>query len=220
MRHLYLLTTFAVISLLCLYGFRGGTFRHTPMDVFPDFVFPAMRIQQKVQTEGASTFFADGRADRPPVPGTVPADYGPLAQPFRGDDPALYTGKNPDGTWVRGFPASIKVNMKLLERGRNRFEIYCAPCHGTVGDGTGITKHYGMGATPSYDEDTIRQLANGQIFDTITHGKIPGNMYPYGDKLVPRDRWAVVAYVRALQLAQHASVADVPPDHREALGLK
>lgn len=220
MRHVYLLTTFTVLAVLCLFGFRGEHFQHPPIDVFPEFAFPSMRLQQKVKYEGASAFFADGRADRPPVPGTVAADVGPLGTPFRGDNVAFYTGKNADGSWVVGFPAGVTVDMKLLERGRDRFTIYCSPCHGTVGDGNGVTKHYGMGATPSYDEDRIRAMPEGQIFYTITNGKNPGNMFPYGDKLTPQDRWAVVAYVRALQLAQHATLADVPPDHRADLGLK
>jgi mono/diheme cytochrome c family protein len=99
--------------------------------------------------------------------------------------------------------------------------IYCSPCHGAVGDGNGVTKHYGMGATPSYYDDRLRQMPEGQIFDTITNGKPPAyNMNPYADKLVPEDRWAVVAYVRALQRAQHGTVADVPLEHRAELGLK
>jgi mono/diheme cytochrome c family protein len=220
MRHAYLVTSFLVVAFLCLLGFRGERFWEPPADVFPDFMFPAMRIQEKYKPQGPSAFFADGRADRPPVPGAVPADYGPLAQPFRGDDQALYLGKSKDGSWIRGFPASIHVDMKLLERGRDRFTIYCSPCHGNVGDGNGVTKHYGMGATPTYDDDRLRQEPEGQIFNTITNGKIPGNMFPYADKLTAQDRWAVVAYVRALQRAQHTTLADVPADHRADLGLK
>ncbi len=220
MRHVYLVTVFLVVAFIGLLGFRGERFSHPPADVFPEWLFPAMRHQEKYKSQGPSAFFADGRADRPPVPGTVSADYGPLAQPYRGDDDALYLGKNKDGSWVRGFPAAVTVDFKLLERGRDRFTIYCSPCHGNVGDGNGVTKHYGMGATPTYDDDRLRAMPEGQIFNTITNGKIPGNMFPYGDKLSPRDRWAVVAYVRALQRAQHASLADVPPEHRKELGLK
>lgn len=107
--------------------------------------------------------------------------------------------------------------MKLLARGRDRFTIYCAPCHGRVGDGNGITKRYGMGATPTYHDDRLRAMAEGEIFNTITNGK--NNMNPYADKLTPEDRWAVIAYVRALQRAQNSSVADVPREHRAELGL-
>ena len=111
--------------------------------------------------------------------------------------------------------------MSLLERGRDRYAIYCTPCHGLVGDGNGVTKRYGMGATPSYHDDRLRQMAEGEIYNTITNGKQPANNMPsYADKLIPADRWAVVAYVRALQRAQTGKIADVPADHRSELGLK
>lgn len=220
MRALYLSTFFAFFLLVSIFGFRGSTSTKPPLDVFPEFMFPGMKRQQKFRPQAADPFFADGRADRPPPPHVVATDFGPAGQPLRADD-HLYLGKNPDGSWARGFPASITVDRQLLERGRERYTIYCTPCHGLVGDGNGITKRYGMGATPSYHDDRLRDMAEGEIFDTITNGKQPaGNMPPYGDKLSPRDRWAVIAYVRALQLAQHATVADVPPDHRAELGLK
>src|SRR5476649_1922187 len=170
-----------------------------------------MKRQAKFRPQSASVFFADGRADRAAPPGTVASDFGPAGQPLRDDD-ALYLGKNPDGSWVHGFPAAVIVDLKLLQRGRDRFAIYCAPCHGAVGDGNGITKKYGMGATPSYHDDRLRKMAEGEIFNTITNGK--GQMNPYADKLKPSDRWAVIAYVRALQRAQAGSLADVPDDHR------
>jgi mono/diheme cytochrome c family protein len=175
-----------------------------------------MKYQPKYKPQGASAFFADGRADRPPPPGVVSADFGPLAQPLHEDD-HLYLGKNPDGTWARGFPAGITVDMRLLERGRDRFTVYCTPCHGRVGDGNGITKKYGMVATPSYHDDRLRTMAEGEIFNTITNGK--NNMNPYADKLTPEDRWAVIAYVRALQRAQTGTVADVPQDRKAELGI-
>lgn len=215
MRTVYLVTAFLVVLAVSVLGFRGRVFTRPPADVFPNWAFPSMRKQAKYKPQGASAFFADGRADRAPVPGTVPASL-----PWRADD-GLYAGKNPDGSWLRGFPAAVKVDRRLLERGRERYTIYCAPCHGAAGDGNGITKRYGMGATPSYHDDRLRQMAEGQIFDTITHGKAPAyNMNPYADKLAPEDRWAVVAYVRALQLAQAGKVEDVPANHRSELGLK
>ncbi len=110
----------------------------------------------------------------------MPASYGPAAQPLRDDD-FLYLGKAPDGSFARGFPPALKVDLKLLERGRDRFTIYCSPCHGAVGDGNGITKKYGMGATPTYHDDRLRKMAEGEIFNTITNGK--GQMNPYADKL-------------------------------------
>ena len=220
MRNLYILTAFLVVLTVSILGFRGTSFTHPPMDVFPEWAFPGMKRQAKFRPQSASTFFADGCADRTPPPGVVATSYGPAGQPLRDDD-ALYLGKNSDGTWVRGFPAAVTVDGALLQRGRDRYAIYCSPCHGAVGDGNGITKKYGMGATPSYHDDRLRKMAEGEIYNTITNGKQPANNMPsYADKLTPQDRWAVIAYVRALQRAQHGTVDDVPGEHRSELGLK
>jgi cytochrome c553 len=217
MRNVYLLTLFTVILTVSLLGFRGRTFTHPPMDVFPEWLFPGMKQQPKLVQQTASNFFSDGRSDRAAPANTVAASFGPAGQPLRDDD-FLYLGKAPDGSFARGFPPALKVDMKLLERGRDRFTIYCSPCHGAVGDGNGITKKYGMGATPTYHDDRLRKMAEGEIFNTITNGK--GQMNPYADKLKPADRWAVIAYVRALQRAQTGSVSDVPDDHKGELGIK
>jgi len=217
MRTLYLATFFVVVLGVSILGFRGRTFTRPPMDVFPEWLFPGMKQQPKLVQQTASAFFADGRSDRVAPPNTVPSSFGPAGQPLKDDD-FLYRGKLADGSFARGVPTALKVDMKLLERGRDRFTIYCSPCHGAVGDGQGITKKYGMGAVPTYHDDRIRVMAEGEIFNTITNGK--GQMNPYSDKLLPADRWAVIAYVRALQRAQTGTVADVPADHRGELGLK
>jgi cytochrome c553 len=217
MRNLYLFTLFAVVLTVSIFGFRGRTFTHPPMDVFPEWLFPGMKEQPKLVQQTTSKFFSDGRSDRVAPTGTVASSYGPVGQPLRDDD-FLYLGKAPNGSFARGFPAALKVDMKFLERGRDRFTIYCLPCHGAVGDGNGITKKYGMGATPTYHDDRLRKMAEGEIFNTITNGK--GQMNPYADKLKPADRWAVIAYVRALQRAQTGTAADVPQDHRGDLGIK
>lgn len=211
MRHAYLVTTFLVVLTVSFFGMRGATFTKPPIDVFPEWAFPGMKEQPRLMQQEKSTFFADGRLDRPAPPNTVAASYGPVDEPLRSDS-FLYRGKAADGTFARGFPPAVKVDMRLLERGRDRFTIYCSPCHGAVGDGNGITKKYGMGATPTYHDDRIRKMAEGEIFNTITNGK--GQMNPYGDKLSARDRWAVIAYVRALQRAQTGTEADVPADHK------
>ncbi len=217
MRNLYLTTAFVVVLTVSILGLRGRTFTHPPMDVFPEWAFPGMKQQPKLTQQTASAFFADGRSDRVAPEGTVASSFGPAGQPLRADD-FLYRGKLGDGTFARGFPPSIKVDLRLLERGRDRFTIYCSPCHGAVGDGNGITKKYGMGAVPTYHDDRIRKMAEGEIFNTISNGK--GQMNTYADKLAPADRWAVIAYVRALQRAQTGTLADVPADHREDLGTK
>ena len=210
MRNVYLVTAFVVVLAVSVLGFRGTKFTHPPMDVFAEWAFPAMRIQPKPRPQGASNFFADGRADRPLPPGVVSRD------PLRNDD-ALYAGKATDGAWLRGFP--VAVNDQLMARGKDRYTIYCSPCHGAVGDGNGITKQNGMGATPTYHAPRLRDMAEGEIFNTITNGSPNKNMQSYADKLLPEDRWAVILYVRALQRAQTGTAADVPADHKPELGL-
>jgi len=220
MRNVYLATFFLVILTASILGVRGSKFTHPPMDVFPEPFFPGMKEGRKIHPQSSADFFADGRMDRMPPPQVVASSYGPAGQPLRHDD-HLYLGKARDGTWARGFPASLKVDMKFLERGRDRFTIYCAPCHGAVGDGNGVTKHYGMGTTATYHDDRLRAMPEGQIYNTISNGLAPAlNMPPYADKLAPADRWAVIAYLRALQRAQTGSLADVPDAHKQELGIK
>ena len=127
-------------------------------------------------------------------------------------------GKDASGAFVATIPASLPVDRQLLEHGQQSFTIYCAPCHGALGDGNGITKQYGMGATPTYHDERLRKIADGDIYNTITHGK--NNMLSYADKLKPEERWAVIAYVRALQRAQAGTVADVPEVNKAELGIK
>jgi cytochrome c553 len=217
MRTLYILTAFAVVLTVSLLGFRGRVFTHPPMDVFPEWAFPGMKYQPKLTQQTPSAFFADGRADRVAPPNTVASSFGPAGQPLR-DDGFLYQGRAPDGAFARGFPPALKLDMRFLNRGRDRFTIYCSPCHGGVGDGNGIVKKYGMGAVPTYHDDRLRKMAEGEIFNTITNGK--GQMNPYADKLAPADRWAVIAYVRALQRAQTGTLSDVPDDRKRELGIK
>jgi mono/diheme cytochrome c family protein len=206
MRYVYYVFFFVCVATVSVMGLRGSRSTRPPLEVFPD-----MDRQPKYLPQSESAFFADGRTDRPLPAGVV----------ARGDlraDDEEFAGKSTDGKFINHFPSEIKVDAQLLERGRDRFTIYCAPCHGALGDGNGITKQYGMGATPSYHDDRLRNLADGDIFNTITHGK--NTMLPYADKLIPEDRWAVVAYVRALQRAQLGTVNDVAPAHKSELGLK
>jgi mono/diheme cytochrome c family protein len=170
-----------------------------------------MDRQPKYKAQAESRFFADGRTDRPLPVGVVARGE------LRADD-EIYQGKSTGGQWLAGFPSAIPLDAKLLERGRERFTIYCSPCHGALGDGNGITKQYGMGATPSYHDDRLRKMAEGEIYNTITNGK--GTMLPYADKILPEDRWAVVAYVRALQRAQLGTTNDIPPAQKSELGIK
>ena len=217
MRNVYLVTALLLVLALSMLGLRGTKFVRPPLDVFPEWAFPGMKRQSKYKHQAASKFFADGRADRPLPPGVVVSSQGPAGQPLRNDD-VLFTGKEASGAFVVRVPASLTVDRSFLEHGRQSFTIYCAPCHGALGDGNGITKQYGMGATPTYHDERLRQIADGEIFNTITNGK--NNMLSYADKLLPQDRWAVIAYVRALQRAQMGAVADVPEENKAELGIK
>lgn len=206
MRYVYYVFLFVCVLTVSVMGFRGSRSTKPPLEVFPD-----MDRQAKYKAQAESRFFADGRTDRPlPV--------GVIARGELREDDEVFLGKNAAGQWLAGFPKAISVDAKLLERGRERFTLYCSPCHGALGDGNGITKQYGMGATPSYHDDRLRKIADGEIYNTITNGK--NTMLPYADKILPEDRWAVVAYVRALQRAQLGTAKDVPPAHKSELGLK
>ena len=153
----------------------------------------------------ASTSFPDGRASR-----TAPA--GTVARGWLRDDEALYTGKV-GGQMVDQFPFALA--HADLQRGQQRFNIYCTPCHGKLGDGQGMVVQRGLRQAASYHQDRLRQEKAGYFYDVITNGF--GAMQGYAEQIPVRDRWLIVAYVRALQLSQHASVNDVPADQRAAL---
>jgi mono/diheme cytochrome c family protein len=153
----------------------------------------------------ASSTFADNRASR-----TAPA--GTVARGWLRDDEALYTGKIA-GVPVDEFP--FPIGRDELARGQQRFNIYCTPCHGRLGDGNGMVVQRGLRQAASYHQDRLRQEKNGYFFDVITNGF--GAMQGYAEQIPVRDRWLIVAYVRTLQLAEHASVNDVPADRRGAL---
>jgi mono/diheme cytochrome c family protein len=215
MRYVYLATFFLAALTVSVLGFRGSLSTKPPLELIPD-----MDHQAKYKPQAESPFFADGRADRPLPAGVVAYGRSSTAADgaFLAADAALYQGKNAAGEWLHGFPPAVKVDARFMARGQDRYTIYCAPCHGALGDGNGITKQYGMGATPSYHDARLRQMAEGELYNTITNGK--GNMLSYADKITPEDRWAVIAYVRALQRAQNGTAADVPPSHQSELGLK
>jgi mono/diheme cytochrome c family protein len=140
---------------------------------------------------------------RPPVNGTV-------ARGFLREDAAMYLGRNEDGSFVRDNP--VPVSLELMERGRNRYDIFCSPCHGYAGDGKGIisTGDYGAVPSPTYHDDRLRGVEDGYLFEVITNGI--RTMQGYGYQIDPADRWAIVAYVRALQRSQNAGAEDVPGD--------
>jgi mono/diheme cytochrome c family protein len=139
---------------------------------------------------------------------------GTIARGHLNDDTAYYTGKGPDGKPVDTFP--MAVTKDVIVRGQDRFNIYCAPCHDRLGTGDGMVVRRGYRKPPSYHIDRLRQVPNGYIYDVITNGF--GAMPDYSAQIPVPDRWAIVAYVRALQLSQNASVNDVPAGDRGQLG--
>ena len=157
-----------------------------------------MHVQPRLNPLAKSDFYTDQRSARPPVEGTV----------ARGDlrgDTYFYTGKfgSTPGDYMP-FP----VTEDVMTRGRERFNIYCSPCHSRLGDGNGMIPQRGFRRPPSYHIDRLRQAPLGYFFDVMTNGF--GAMPDYASQISPRDRWCIVAYIRALQLSQNASTAEVP----------
>ena len=164
-----------------------------------------MQDQPKFIALRPSSFFIDGRSERPLVEGTV-------ARGHLQADTVFYTGKTGDKP-VDAFP--FPVTRDVLNRGQERFNIYCSPCHDRLGYGNGMVVQRGYKHPPSYHIDRLRQVPVGYIFDVITNGF--GAMPDYAAQVAPADRWAIVAYVRTLQYSQNASVNDVPPEARGEL---
>ena len=164
-----------------------------------------MANQPRYDPLEASDFFADGMSARPRIAGTV----------ARGDmskDPFFDTGKI-NGAIGDGFP--FAVTRETVDRGQERFNIYCSECHGRLGDGNGMIPSRGYRRPPTFHSDALRKQPTGHYFDVMTNGF--GAMPPYGTMIPPRDRWAIVAYIRALQISQNATIADVPPTERATL---
>lgn len=164
-----------------------------------------MHDQPKYKPLAASAFFADGKAARAPVKGTV-------ARGHLHADEALYAGRA-GGRRLAEFP--LPVTRRLVERGRERYTIFCSPCHGALGDGHGMVVRRGFRQPPSFHEERLREAPPGHYFDVITNGF--GAMASYASRVAPEDRWAIIAYVRALQLSQRARLEDVPPEKRKEL---
>jgi Cytochrome C oxidase, cbb3-type, subunit III len=164
-----------------------------------------MHIQPKYLPYDPSNFFDDGRSERQPVPGTVARGHLHL-------DELLYTGKE-NGVLSNRFP--FPITRADLERGRERFSIYCTPCHDYTGSGHGMIVQRGFPPPPSYHIDRLRNAPAGHFLDVMTNGF--GSMYSYASRVSPEDRWRIAAYIRALQLAQHASITDVPESERSEL---
>jgi mono/diheme cytochrome c family protein len=159
-----------------------------------------MANQPRYDPLESSDFFADGMAARPRIPGTV-------ARGELSNNPFLDTGKV-GGVDGDGFP--FPVTAELLDRGQERFNIYCSECHGRVGDGNGMIPSRGFRRPPSFHTESLRAAKTGHFFDVMTNGF--GAMPPYAVQVPVRDRWAIAAYIRVLQRSQSGTVADVPAD--------
>lgn len=164
-----------------------------------------MHDQPRLDPLEASSFFQDGRASRPRVVGTV-------ARGAILDDDHLLTGRV-DGELATTFP--FEVTADVLARGRKQYSIYCTPCHDAAGTGQGMIVQRGLKQPTSFHVERLRAAPPGYFFDVVTNGF--GAMYDYSDRVAPHDRWAIAAYVRALQLSQNASLEDVPAEQRTAL---
>jgi hypothetical protein len=161
-----------------------------------------MHVQPKYRPLDPSPFFDDQRSERPVMPGTV-------ARGRLRIDEQLYTGKI-NGVLADTFP--FPITRQDLERGRQRYDIYCSPCHGYTGDGRGMIVQRGFPAPPSYHIDRLRSAPVGHFFDVITNGY--GTMHSYAARVPTEDRWRITAYIRALQLSENASINDVPGQER------
>jgi mono/diheme cytochrome c family protein len=196
--------TLLILGLLALTACREQVSRRPPIHVNPN-----MDDQERYDPQEANPLFADGMAQRPPEPGAV-------ARGQLHEDSALHRGKQADGSFVQDNP--LPVTAALLARGRERYNIYCSPCHGQAGDGQGMVappRYDGMIPPPSYHDGRLRVMADGELFGAITDGV--RTMPSYARQIPVEDRWAIVAYIRALQRSQRTVIGDVPAELRDKL---
>ncbi|MGB0418123.1 MAG: c-type cytochrome [Opitutales bacterium] len=192
---------FLIVAIVSIMGFRGDLSSKPPIEVFPD-----MDRQARYKPQAENDFFADGRNNR-----TIPAntvargDYFSQSEVFSEDfyddtlgDQVYLAGKNLDGSFIQKVP--VEVSHELMALGQKKYAIFCAVCHGSAGDGNGVTKPYGVLAA-SYHDDRLRSIEDGYLYDVITNGK--GLMYGLKGRITPEERWAIVLYLRALQASQN-----------------
>lgn len=194
----------AVIIALAVGLVLGGCTRETPSTRTPIHLNPNMDDQPKYQAQETSVFFEDGKTMQTPVEGTV-------ARGELRDDPVYFQGMNSRGEFVKQMP--VDITKPVLERGQERYNIYCSPCHSKVGDGKGIMVEKGYIPPPTFHDDRIRNMPDGEIFNTITHGI--RNMPSYAHQIPVADRWAIIAYIRALEKSQNAALEDIPEELRD-----
>jgi hypothetical protein len=173
-----------------------------------------MYDQARYKPLAESEMFADGGASRPPVAGTEPHARGSFVDTSSGR-----IGLDDQERWDRDEHAATNpypITLELLRRGQQRFDIYCSPCHSVLGDGDGFIVRRGFPSPPSYHIDRLRNAPDRHFFDVMTNGY--GIMYPYADRVNPADRWAIVAYIRALQLSQDVPAERLSSNERSRMG--
>jgi mono/diheme cytochrome c family protein len=190
----------AAVMVVLLAGCRGQASERPPIHLNP-----SMDFQERFRSQQANPFFEDGRSSREPVPGTV-------ARGLLRADTGFHLGRTDDGSYVQQMP--IATTREVLLRGQSRYNIFCAPCHGQAGDGQGIimTGNYGYVPAPTFHDDRLRAEADGYFYDVTANGI--RNMPGYAQQIAVADRWAIVAYIRALQRSQFALEDDVPASVR------
>lgn len=220
LRYFFVAFTLIVIGVVTLAGFRGSKMSHPPIEIFAD-----MDHQPKYQAQHTSEFWADGRAARQPVAGTVPIGF-TLKNSYYSthannvsenghftNQPDYYNTGIMGEVYGDGIP--VEITETLLKRGQQRFEINCAICHDSAGSGNGIIKSYGLTTIASLQDQRLRTAPDGYLFSVITDGK--NTMGAYGPQIAVEDRWAIIAYLRALQKSQGVNVADLPSAMQQEL---
>jgi mono/diheme cytochrome c family protein len=226
LRGFFLIFFLAGIVIVAMCGFRGEHSPRTPWEIFPDMV-----RQQKIRAQSPIDFFSDGRGPRLPIADTVPIGYEmpkPQLKMPPGVPPSTnalppervanrigfsvgtdyYNTGKMGNNWGTGIP--VPVTEQLMQRGQQRFNINCSPCHGVTAAGNGVAKLYGLNTVATLQYERILKMAEGVIINTITNGK--NTMMSYGGNVPVADRWAIITYLRALQRSQNAAATDVPPE--------
>jgi mono/diheme cytochrome c family protein len=202
MRYFLLAFLLVVLAIVSIAGCRGHRARRPPIELFAD-----MDRQPKLRPQAPNSFFADRRSSRLPLAGTVAR-----GAPY--EETPQNTGRVPGTTnFVELLP--VPVTAQLLARGQERYQVHCAVCHGAGGDGKGLVAKYQMVGMANFHDKRLVTMPDGEIFNTITHGK--NLMSAYGPNVGIADRWAIVAYVRALQRSRLATLEDVPEASRSLL---
>ena len=213
MRYFLAILAASIVAVVGVFGFRGSHFRKPSLYIFPD-----MEWQLKLRPQKPNGFFTNGLSSQYHLPGTIPRStplQTPAGEVYPFEDSPVNTGQVTGTTnFIENNP--LPVTAELLKRGQQRFTINCSPCHGGLADGNGITKKIGaMPIVANLHDKRIVELADGELFYVISNGR--GNMQGYAANVTVADRWAIIAYLRALQLSQLGTIDDVPQELRAGL---